>query len=149
MNGTIPTYHYYLQDHEGNNRVVINQSGTVEQVNHYYPFGTLFAESTNDAVQKYKYNSKELDRQYRLNLYDYGARYYDSVLGQWTMQDPMAEKYYDWSSYVYSSNNPGRYVDPNGEEFSDFVDKNSNLITHIDDGSNAVFQQTGSGTSLH
>ncbi|NLI37713.1 MAG: hypothetical protein GX416_14530, partial [Bacteroidales bacterium] len=39
MNGTIPTYHYYLQDHEGNNRVVINQSGTVEQVNHYYPFG--------------------------------------------------------------------------------------------------------------
>ncbi|NLI37605.1 MAG: hypothetical protein GX416_13985, partial [Bacteroidales bacterium] len=46
-------------------------------------------------------------------------------------------------------NNPGRYVDPNGEEFSDFVDKNSNLITHIDDGSNAVFQQTGSGTSLH
>ena len=32
-------YHYYLKDHQGNNRVVINQSGTVEETNHYYPFG--------------------------------------------------------------------------------------------------------------
>lgn len=39
--GTTPTYHYYLKDHQGNNRVVINQAGTVEQVNHYYPFGGL------------------------------------------------------------------------------------------------------------
>ena len=31
-------YHYYLKDHQGNNRVVINQSGTVEETNHYYPF---------------------------------------------------------------------------------------------------------------
>ena len=28
--GTTPTYHYHLKDHQGNNRVVINQSGTVE-----------------------------------------------------------------------------------------------------------------------
>ena len=28
--------HYYLQDHQGNNRVVINESGSVEEVNHYY-----------------------------------------------------------------------------------------------------------------
>ncbi|GAB6868104.1 hypothetical protein JCM16496A_05090 [Bacteroides rodentium JCM 16496] len=31
-------YHYYLKDHQGNNRVVINQSGAVEETNHYYPF---------------------------------------------------------------------------------------------------------------
>ena len=35
-------YHYYLKDHQGNNRVVINQSGTVEETNHYYPFGGVF-----------------------------------------------------------------------------------------------------------
>ena len=28
--------HYYLQDHQGNDRVVINESGSVEEVNHYY-----------------------------------------------------------------------------------------------------------------
>lgn len=40
----IPTYHFYLQDHLGSNRVVINQNGTVEQVNHYYPFGGLMGD---------------------------------------------------------------------------------------------------------
>ena len=40
-----PVYHYYLQDHLGNNRVVVKQDGTVEQVNHYYPYGGLMGES--------------------------------------------------------------------------------------------------------
>ena len=52
-------YHYYLKDHQGNNRVVISQSGTVEETNHYYPFGGAFASTSN--VQPYKYNGKELD----------------------------------------------------------------------------------------
>ncbi|RGV57373.1 hypothetical protein DWW10_04865 [Bacteroides intestinalis] len=49
LNGTAPTYHYYLKDHQGNNRVVTywNRSQWIaEQVNHYYPFGGLFAEGT-------------------------------------------------------------------------------------------------------
>ena len=54
LNGTTPVYHYYLQDHLGNNRVVCNASGTVEQVNHYYPFGGLFGQSTNGDTQRYK-----------------------------------------------------------------------------------------------
>ncbi len=33
-----PVYHFYLKDHLGNNRVVANASGQVEQVNHYYPY---------------------------------------------------------------------------------------------------------------
>ena len=37
------TYHYYLKDHQGNNRVVINSNGAVKETNHYYPFGGLFA----------------------------------------------------------------------------------------------------------
>ena len=35
-------YHYYLKDHQGNNRVVVGQNGNVEEVNHYYPFGGTF-----------------------------------------------------------------------------------------------------------
>ena len=34
FNDTIPEYYYYLKDHLGNNRVVVNIDGTVEQVNH-------------------------------------------------------------------------------------------------------------------
>ena len=37
-----PTYYFYLKDHQGNNRVVVSQSGSVEQTNHYYPYGALF-----------------------------------------------------------------------------------------------------------
>ena len=36
---------FYLKDHLGNNRVVANASGQVEQVNHYYPYGGLMAGS--------------------------------------------------------------------------------------------------------
>ena len=63
----VPVYHYYLQDHLGNNRVVVKQDGTIEQVNHYYPFGGLFGESTNGDVQRFKYNGKELERMHGLD----------------------------------------------------------------------------------
>ena len=39
-------FHYYTPDHLGNNCVVANESGTVEQVNHYYPYGGVMGEST-------------------------------------------------------------------------------------------------------
>ena len=32
-------FHYYNRDHLGNNREVVNKSGALEQVTHYYPFG--------------------------------------------------------------------------------------------------------------
>ena len=105
-------YHYYLQDHQGNNRVVADKDGNVEETNHYYPFGGVFASSQN--VQPYKYNGKELDTKKGLNWYDYGAREYDAVLGRFTTMDPMAEKYYAVSPYTYCVNNPIKFVDPTG-----------------------------------
>ena len=109
-------YHYYLKDHQGNNRVVINQGGTVEETNHYYPFGGLFA-STN--TQPYKYNGKELDTKKGLNWYDYRARHYDAALGRFTTVDPLAEKYYNTSLYTYCNNNPIRFIDPNGKGWNE------------------------------
>ena len=52
-------YHYYLKDHQGNVRMTIYRDETarkwrVEETNHYYPFGGVFASTTN--VQPYKYN---------------------------------------------------------------------------------------------
>lgn len=110
-------YHFYLNDHLGNNRVVANASGTVTQKNHYYPFGTTFAESTNRANQPYKYNGKELDQLHGLNLYDYSARYYESAIGRFTTIDPKAESY-PWNSpYMYAGNNPILNFDPDGEDY--------------------------------
>jgi len=109
-------YHYYLKDHQGNNRVVINQSGTVEETNHYYPFGGVFGTTGN--TQPYKYNGKELDTKQGLNWYDYGARHYDAALGRFTTNDPLAEKYYSMSPYTYCADNPVKFIDPNGMEYA-------------------------------
>ena len=113
------TYYYYLKDHQGNNRVVVSSGGTVAEVNHYYPFGGVFASSNN--VQPYKYNGKELDTKKGLNWYDYGARHYDATLGRWLVMDPLAEKMYSWSPYAYCYNNPMRYIDPNGQDGWDII----------------------------
>ncbi|MFV0326925.1 MAG: RHS repeat-associated core domain-containing protein, partial [Bacteroides xylanisolvens] len=121
-------YYYYLSDHLGNNRVVANQSGTVIQKNHYYPFGTAFAEgtATEQGKQPYKYNGKELDQMHGLNLYDYSARYYESAIGRFTTVDPLAEKYYSISPYVYVGNNPIIRTDPTGMDW--VTDKDNNII---------------------
>ena len=106
-------YHYYLKDHQGNNRVAINQSGTVEETNHYYPFGGVFASTGN--AQPYKYNGKEYDSKKGLNWYDYGARHYDTALGRFTTNDRFAEKYYSMSPYQYGANSPVVNIDVNGD----------------------------------
>ena len=107
-------FHYFIQDHQGNNRVVVTQNGVVEEVNDYYPFGGLLSSSLSNNVQPYKYNGKELNRDNGLDWYDYGVRMYDASLGRWHVMDPMAEKYYTINSYVYCINNPVGYIDPNG-----------------------------------
>uniref|UniRef100_A0AB33IR42 Teneurin-like YD-shell domain-containing protein n=1 Tax=Prevotella sp. GTC17253 TaxID=3236793 RepID=A0AB33IR42_9BACT len=115
--GNAPVYHYYLRDHLGSIRVVIDDNGSVEQVNHYCPFGGLFGESTGGGTQPYKYNGKELDRMHGLDWYDYGARHSDAVLGRWMCMDPLAEKYYDVTPYGYCGNDPVNRFDPDGMDW--------------------------------
>lgn len=138
FSGTAPVYHYYLKDHQGNNRVVMSSSGTVEQVNHYFPYGYLFGESTNSGTQKYKYNDKEFDMTHGLHWYYYGARHYDPCIMRFTTMDPMCEKYYNLSPYAYCGNNPVNAVDPSGmiwenpEEAKQLVGKIENKISSLD-----------------
>ena len=105
-------YNYYLKDHLGNIRKVLNATTrTVTQSTNYYPFG-LAITTTGTSKNKYLYNGKEL--QPSNGYYDYGARMYDASVGRWFVVDPLAEKGRRWSAYNYALNNPIRFVDPDG-----------------------------------
>jgi RHS repeat-associated protein len=82
--------------------------------------------SSNQAFQPYKYNGKEFVHQDGLNLYDYGARWYDPARTQFTTLDPMAEKYPWISPYAYCNNNPVNLVDPTGMDW--YQAENGNVI---------------------
>lgn len=135
-------YHYYLKDHLGSNRVAVNQAtGEVEQVNHYYPFGGLMAESTGGSVQRYKYNGKELDRMHGLDWHDYGARWYDGL--KFLTQDSHATDYVDISPYAYCANNPINAIDTDGKRIKTILwedDKSPKYYTSTPEFRAAMFR---------
>ncbi|MBK9689517.1 MAG: hypothetical protein IPO65_17845 [Saprospiraceae bacterium] len=69
----------------------------------------------------YLYNYKELNADHDLKWYDYGARFYDAVIGRWHVVDPMGEVAQSWTPYRYGFNNPALYLDPNGMSEIDFT----------------------------
>ena len=129
--GNTLTFHYYLKDHLGNNRVVVSEDGEIEQVNDYYPTGALMASSKGGDTQRFKYNGKELDRTNGLNWYDYGARNYDAAIVRWDGMDKLCEKYVSFTPYGYCKNNFVNAYDPNGME------------THVISNSNGTYTVIG------
>jgi RHS repeat-associated protein len=63
---------------------------------------------------KYKYNGKELQDELGLNMYDYGARFYDPAVPRFWQIDPLAEKSRRYSPYSYALDNPVYYIDRDG-----------------------------------
>ncbi|MDN5213341.1 DUF6443 domain-containing protein [Fulvivirgaceae bacterium BMA12] len=88
----------------------------------YYPFGLAIKQNSyqreSDTEQRYKYNGKELQPELGLNWHDYGARMYDAAIGRWHVVDPLADKYWDFSPYNYTANNPILFIDPDGKNIS-------------------------------
>ena len=131
--GTQSTYSYVFQykDHLGNVRLsysdgdldgAINPTTEIIEESNYYPFGlqhkgynTNVSPNGNSLAQQLKFNGKELNNELDLNLYHYGARFYDPSLGQFTTIDPKAESYSSQGGYVYAVNNPIAFHEKNGE----------------------------------
>ena len=73
------------------------------------------AQMAGEFLQPYRFTGKELDRVNGLNMYDFGARWYDVAgVPMWTSVDPLAEKYYHISPYAYCGGDSVNFVDPDG-----------------------------------
>ncbi len=117
---------YYHLDAVGNVRVVTNQAGQVVERHDYLPFGEecttgpCAADTPVGAGQPKHFTGKERDTETGLDYF--GARYYRGNLGRFTTVDPTVNiktSLLDpqrWNRYAYVSNNPLRYVDPDGRE---------------------------------
>ena len=127
-------FYYYNKDHLGNNREVVDVRGRLHQVTNYYPCGAPYADPaalSGVEHQPYKYNGKELDTMHGLNTYDYGARQYDPILARWDRVDPLCEKYYNVSPYVYCENNPVKFIDLDGMKDTTYVEGKDTPISPI------------------
>ena len=108
---------YFVKDHLGSVRVIVDQAGTVREQNDYYPYGERCPESTYavSSVNRYKFNGKEEQTVGDLGMLDYGARMYYKEGRIFLQQDRFAEKYYSLSPYQYAAGNPIKNVDINGD----------------------------------
>jgi|GEM_PF-6004503 len=69
---------------------------------------------TKTVKNDYLYNSKELNTDLGLNWSDYGARFYDPVVGRFTGVDPISDQFAHLSTYNYAGNSPIANIDPDG-----------------------------------
>jgi len=108
-------YEYVLTDHLGNNRAGFSAAtgtATLTQLDDYFPFGLEILRNLNTTKNEHLYNKKELQEEQ--GQYDYGARFYDPIIGRFTSVDPDAELSDNQSPYHAFANNPINTLDPDG-----------------------------------
>jgi len=120
----------------------------------YYPFGLGIAALSSTAPlskpNNFKYNGKELQPDFNMNWYDYGARMFDPAIARWNGVDASAENYVNQSPYHYAGNNPIKFVDFDGNDYGIKVDRGNKTITikahYLTSSKSAsAFERKGSG----
>ncbi len=116
--GKMDDVRYFVKDHLGSVRTVVNSSMDIIESNDYYPFGTRHPDHTLSLLpdNRYRFSGKEeQDMLTTLMSIDFGARYYARL--RWMSVDPLSEMHPEISPYAYCYDNPIRNVDPDGMDW--------------------------------
>jgi hypothetical protein len=122
---------FFVTDHLGSVRRVLDADLNVVERNDYYPFGKRIDDPEcviSDNL--YRYNGKESLEIFGIPYSDYGARLYDSNIGRWLQTDPLASDYPNIGPYTFCANNPMNVIDPNGMDIYRFDKITGELILH-------------------
>lgn len=98
------------------NLEIQHTKGIVKSHSDYYSYGLLWENPAPASKYISTYQSKDWQQNEWVNsgleMYDFGSRLYDPVLGRWHNADPMEQFK---SPYLAMADNPVVTVDPNGE----------------------------------
>ena len=137
--------------------VIDGDTGTVVKTSDYYPFGKRIqvtapvsepvggsqhasepavapvapatSVASTSSPNRWHFSGKESQSFLYANipLLDFGARMYNPTIARWTTADPLSEKYYGISPYVYCLGNPISIIDPNGMDIWT-MDEKGNVV---------------------
>ncbi len=130
---------YFLKDHLGSTRAIVDEIGTHLASYDYYPFGLEMpgrVSTSSTQIDPYKYTGHERDEESGINLDYMLARGYDPTIGRFLQIDPLASAFASWTPYHYVYNNPLNLVDPTGM-FSCDRDANNDCDAQYAEYSNA------------
>ncbi len=132
---------YHVCDRLGSVKAVVDGvSGAFYSAKDYSAYGAESVSSTvttspSPAGETYREGftgQEELEPDFGLPYTDFGARHYAPSIRRWLTPDPLSEKYYDISPYVYCADNPVNLVDPEGMIFTErsqpYVDQYEQVI---------------------
>ena len=123
---------WYLTDHLGSVRDIVDNSGNVQDHVDYDAFGNITIETNAALGGRYKFTGREYDA--TTGLYYNRARYYDPSTGSWTTRDPLGFNSGDMNPYRYVVNGPTDGIDPFGE----FLDEWNGFWKGIGDGAATI-----------
>ena len=154
---TYKVQHYLRDHLGSVRAVIDGDTGTVIEASDYYPFGkriqvtapvsepvegsqhaaepavapvaTATSEASTSSPNRWLFSGKESQSFLYANipLLDFGARMYNPTIARWTTSDPLSEKYYGISPYVYCLGNPISIIDPNGMDIWT-MDEKGNVV---------------------
>ena len=124
--------HAYIHDIQGNVAGVYEAKAgkkQLEQLNEYYAYGGLTADSKGQDRNRYKHTGKELVSDLGINSYDFTARWQYPMAGAFTSPDALAHKK-PWNSpYAFCGGDPINNTDPTGNDYSLIVDDENKTMT--------------------
>ena len=154
---TYKVQHYLRDHLGSVRAVIDGDTGTVIEASDYYPFGKRIqvtapvsepvggsqyasepavapvapatSVASTSSPNRWRFSGKE-DQSFlgaSIPLLDFGARMYNPAIARWTAADPLSEKYYGISPYVYCLGNPISVIDPDGMDIWT-MDEKGNVV---------------------